>query len=850
MSKKISIVVPMHNSEKTIEKCLTSILTQTYSDLEIILIDDFSSDSTVTVANKMIQNDRRARVIRYEENISAFVMRNRGIREATGTYILFVDSDDYISNGLCMELVQKMESEKCDILHFNAQIINCGISEKTCKSMQEFVYPYTGRIFNEDVFTYCFLTEQYGFNLWNKFFSARLCKDVVSKLEDKNIPKANDLALYFFLALEAREYVGFNGNERYYYCYGKGSTGKAENTIEDFKYYCSYKDTIAYMEAVIQKSYGSKKAVSLAISKIRKRLILECVSVWHESVSANNQNTAFELMCKSWDGAELTNAFWYLFNGKEIDIANRICSSQAMDKISRSKIRKIAIYYHRLCKGGVERVISLLIPIYCAMGYSVILITDEEASDEDFYISSKIRRYVIPSARSVRLKEIEYMERGSRLQEILLQEQVDVLSYQAATSPILFYDLLVSKLNHVEFVLTKHELFSQGMVRILNRMCYENAVYPLADKMTVLSECEQLYWRTMGVDAYYIPNPKSDFKLQRNTSNKEEYIVWVGRLDKYQKRHQDIVPVIAIVRERFPDVKVKIFGSAETYEDVYCLNKDIKDMGLEGKIEYCGYTTDLEEIYSGAIIHFVTSAYESFPMGIFESHEAGIPLVTYDMPYLEMLKDDGGSICVEPLNYKMMADALVLLLKNPELRAKMGQLAKQTAQRYENAVIGREWKRLFSENKTENKSSIGPVGEYQTILKTIAYHYSLGWEEMDICRRKMNRLQKEKWVNEIKLKMLELNAEVVLYPFGDVGRRTKELLNTYGIEEAFAVDNKLSKEHEDILSLDDLRGIDCSKYLFAVCSDRISIYHEIRDALMEIVPVRNVYDLFPLEDGE
>lgn len=845
MNKMISVIIPMHNNKETIRECLNSVLAQTYANLEIILIDDFSTDETVKEALSIIQNEKRARLIRYEQHVSAFVARKRGIQEAAGDYILFIDADDYISKGLCTELIQQMESGECDILHFNMQVVNCGVSQKTVEAMKKFAAPFEGRLFGEDIFSFCFMTEKYGFNLWNKMFSTGICKNAIRKLEDRKIPKANDLVLYFFLALEAEKYTGFCGEETYFYCYGKGSTGKGKITMKDFQWYCSYSDTVKYIEKVCENNYRENIAVHSAIEKIKKRLLLESVSVWHENIDDSKQGAAFNLMCGSWGGAELGNALWYLFNGKETDIAEKIRKSEAMGKIDRQNPGRLAIYYHRMCRGGVERVISLLIPLYLTLGYQVILITDEEPSEEDFSIPDGIRRYVIPSSASVQRKEVEYIERGKRLQEILLEEKTDIFCYQAATSPILFYDLVVAKLNHVEFIVTKHELFSQGMVRMLNRMRYENAVYPLVDKMTVLSESEKLYWQTMGVDAYYIPNPKPDLKLEREAEKTKKYIVWVGRLDKYQKRHQDIVPIVSLVAEKIPDIKVKIFGSAETYEDIYRLKGDIERHGLEKNIEYCGYTTDLQEIYGGAAIHLVTSAYESFPMGIFESHALGIPLVTYEMPYLELLKEDKGSLCVEPQNYRKMAEALVLLMENPRLREEMGREAKKRTLGYQNSEVGKEWKRLFSQRSPRQYSDNPYANEYRTILQTIAYHYDLGWKEADFCRKKMNRLQKEKWVNEIKLKLQELHAEVVLYPFGDIGRKTRNLLNQYGIKEAFIVDNKLSKTDEDILSVDDLKKIDCTKYLFAICSDKLSIYKEIRNPLKDIVPEANIYDLFP-----
>ena len=580
---------------------------------------------------------------------------------------------------------------------------------------------------------------------------------------------------------------------------------------------------------------------------------IECVSVWYNNISTANRQEAFDLMCNSLNKVELIDAMWHLFRGKEIEIANIIRNSRSMSIISKSNIKRIAIYYVNMWRGGVQRVISLLIPLYRAMGYSVILITDEEASDADFYIADDIRRYVVSSIQSVYSGDSRYLERGRLLQKVMQDEKIDVLCYHASHSPLLFFDLLLSKFVNVEFVLTRHELFSQSMARMANEMDYGIAVYPLTDKMTVLSEIERIYWKIMEVDTFYIPNPRPELKLKCEHRSDEEYILWTGRLDRNQKRYQDIIPIISLVVQRIPDVKVKVFGSPMAANEDKDLANSITAAGLEKNIEYCGYTTDLEEIYKGAIIHLVTSSYESFPMGIFESHEIGIPLVTYDMPYVEILKGDEGSICVEPLNYRMAAEALILLINNVQLRKKMGEAAKTTVQRFNNEIVIDGWKNVFSPYKTIEQCNDIKISDYKIILQTIVDHYSLGCKEAAMHQAKLaeriETLQKEKWIKEIGQKISEMGVAPVLYPFGDIGRKTKELLNLHGIAEAFVVDNGLAKGNESILSVNDLKKVNCHEYLFIICSDKLSIYYEIRNAIMEMVPKENIYDMFPQADG-
>ena len=91
--KKVSVIIPMHNSSKHIEQCIESVLNQTYNNIEIIIVDDKSSDNSLDIVKK--KNDDRIKVIELEINVGAARARNIGIDHATGEYICFLDSDDF-----------------------------------------------------------------------------------------------------------------------------------------------------------------------------------------------------------------------------------------------------------------------------------------------------------------------------------------------------------------------------------------------------------------------------------------------------------------------------------------------------------------------------------------------------------------------------------------------------------------------------------------------------------------------------------------------------------------------------------------------------------------------------------
>lgn len=119
MEELISVIVPVYNVEKYIRKCIDSICAQTYRRLEIILVDDGSPDGCGAICDEYSDRDDRIRVI-HKENGGLSDARNAGIEAATGRYIGFVDSDDYIKPEMYETMLRRMKSE-------NADMIICGL---------------------------------------------------------------------------------------------------------------------------------------------------------------------------------------------------------------------------------------------------------------------------------------------------------------------------------------------------------------------------------------------------------------------------------------------------------------------------------------------------------------------------------------------------------------------------------------------------------------------------------------------------------------------------------------------------------------------------------------------------
>lgn len=170
----ISVIIPMYNAESHIERCLNSVIKQTYSKLEIILINDGSTDQSLNICQELQKEDKRIRIIN-QENKGASIARLEGIKQAKGEYLSFVDSDDLIELDYIELLVYTIEKH-------HTSIAACNMVKHQANESPKIIRNNHSRILNkEELHKRFFNYEFWGF--WGKIYK----KDV---FENIYFPKA------------------------------------------------------------------------------------------------------------------------------------------------------------------------------------------------------------------------------------------------------------------------------------------------------------------------------------------------------------------------------------------------------------------------------------------------------------------------------------------------------------------------------------------------------------------------------------------------------------------------------------------------------------------------------------
>lgn len=167
----VSIIVPIYKVEEYLDKCVESLVNQTYTDLEIILVDDGSPDNSPKICDAWVEKDERIKVI-HKQNGGISDARNEGMKAATGKYIAFVDSDDWVENNYIEYLYRALKES-------NSDISVCGVKMKW-ENGDEKRFTKKGNyvLDNAEAFKNIITEKNINQVVWNKLYKYELIKDI------------------------------------------------------------------------------------------------------------------------------------------------------------------------------------------------------------------------------------------------------------------------------------------------------------------------------------------------------------------------------------------------------------------------------------------------------------------------------------------------------------------------------------------------------------------------------------------------------------------------------------------------------------------------------------------------
>lgn len=286
---KVSIIVPVYNTEKYLRRCLDSLVNQTLKDIEIIIIDDKSPDNSILIIKEYENKYDNIKVIHNKTNKGIGYNRNLGIKKASGKYIMFIDSDDYVDITLCEKLYNKAINEKLDLVLCNYH----KMLEKEDGMLEEIKADFIISDFKNTSFSKSpNLLLEVNLAPWNKLYKKELLND---NLFPENL-KYEDAIVVVKSLIKANKIGIVNEKLNYYLVRNKSETTVMDKRVfdilkitkmivDEFKKTSYYEDIKIYVEAwcirnlfrytIQQKNQKDKKLAYKFINEVFLLLNLE-----------------------------------------------------------------------------------------------------------------------------------------------------------------------------------------------------------------------------------------------------------------------------------------------------------------------------------------------------------------------------------------------------------------------------------------------------------------------------------------------------------------------------------------------------------------------------------------------
>lgn len=291
MKEIISIIIPMYNSKQYIERCLKSVLRQTYSSLEIIVVDDGSTDNCSEIVRMYSNTDSRIKLIR-KENGGLSDARNHGIEAATGSYISFLDSDDWIHYQYIEQLYTQLKSHDGDISICDFKKVNDCDNESYKKEIENYELSTLSNVEALELFE-----GEYGVQIviaCGKLFKIELFDDIRFPL---NRIHEDEFTTYKLL-YKANKIVFLFTKMLFYYQHSQSIMGKRKTITQRIDFIDALNERINFFEKVnvnknvIAKSYKILFVAYLLINReiqlttdkneeFNKKIEIEIKNVYH-----------------------------------------------------------------------------------------------------------------------------------------------------------------------------------------------------------------------------------------------------------------------------------------------------------------------------------------------------------------------------------------------------------------------------------------------------------------------------------------------------------------------------------------------------------------------------------------
>lgn len=307
---RFSICISVYNGERYLRACIDSVLNQSFSDFELVIVDDASSDGSAAILEEYAKNDKRITVIRKSQNEGLHLGHRAAIEKCSGDYIMFLDADDEFEEGLLGKVDGALrEDQQIDMLHFGIRVIGEGVSDESCSSFESFVNQPVETLEGIDILSSVFGgcgSYRQDWRMPQRAFSTRLLKDAFSKMPVQRLDCAEDAFEMFVVSSLASKEVTRNDIVGIRYHLGRGLNGASPWTADKF---ASVAESFWACSSQIQQYADSFQSCDLlpAAKGAKRKLMQLLFNDWRNRVLNSEKMASIEKVSSVLDASVVSS---------------------------------------------------------------------------------------------------------------------------------------------------------------------------------------------------------------------------------------------------------------------------------------------------------------------------------------------------------------------------------------------------------------------------------------------------------------------------------------------------------------------------------------------------------------
>lgn len=302
----LSIVIAAYNVERYLAACLDSVTAQTLSTIEIIVVDDASTDRTAEIIGSYAEKDSRIIAITNEENRGLHLTRKTGVARAKGDYALFLDGDDELAPDMCEQVLARVQESPVDMLHYGITVIGEeGLLDSEGHAFEAFINTPSIACTGDDVVKSIYdegLCQRIDWRTTQRLYRTDVLRSAFEEMTDSRLERAEDSYETFVIAAHSSSSAGAEDCRGYLYHYGRGITGTNAITPFVFARFCKQ------FKACIDEScaYAVKhpeKQLESCYDGLKHKAVELLANDWKVRVPESDKVDAAHLFADTFTGA-------------------------------------------------------------------------------------------------------------------------------------------------------------------------------------------------------------------------------------------------------------------------------------------------------------------------------------------------------------------------------------------------------------------------------------------------------------------------------------------------------------------------------------------------------------------